>query len=130
MAKNKEEIKQELNDVKIQFKEVKEGIKNINEEQRRKIEKQKEEQLRKIEEKRIETGKVNYFHVSAWDTMSEKTLKRFNLFFKSTGIFCLSGGLLVFLVAGDKLGLIGIIMGLYFTFLDVRKFTSSYKNNK
>ncbi|WP_304970344.1 hypothetical protein [Romboutsia ilealis] len=130
MAKSKEEIKKELNDVKIQFKEVKEGIKNINEEQRIKIEKQKEEQLRKIEEKRIETGKVNYFHVSAWDTMSEKTLKRFNLFFRTVGISAIIVGLLVFFAAGDKLGLILSIPGLFFALLDVRKFTSSYKNNK
>ncbi|MDB8803663.1 hypothetical protein [Romboutsia sp. 1001216sp1] len=122
MGKTKKEMKQELNDAKIYLKE---GIQKINEEQRIK----KEERIINIE-KNAQTGTVNYFHRSAWDTMSEKTLKRFNLFFRFTGVFCLTGGLLVFFAAGDKLGLIFSIPGLFFTLLDVRKFTSSYKNNK
>lgn len=122
MAKTKEEMKQELNDAKIYLKE---GIEIINEEQRIK----KEERINNIE-KNAQAEKVNYCNRSAWDTMSEKTLKRFNLFFRCTGIFCLISGLLVFFVAGDKLGLIPGILGLYFTLLDVRRFTSSYKNEK
>ncbi|WP_061994256.1 hypothetical protein [Clostridium sp. ATCC 25772] len=122
MAKTKEEMKQELNDAKIYLKE---GIERINEEQKIK----KEEKIKNVE-KNAQTGKVNYFHRSAWDTMSEKTLKIFNVFFRCIGIFCLTGGLIVFFAAGDKVGLIPGILGLYFTLLDVRKFTSSYKTEK
>lgn len=122
MAKTKEEMKQELNDAKIYLKE---GIERINEEQRIK----KEERIKNAE-KNAQTKKVNYFNRSAWDTMSKKTLKRFNIFLRLTGILCLIGGLLAFFVAGDKLGLISGILGLYFTLLDVRRFTSSYKNEK
>lgn len=63
----------------------------------------KEERINNIE-KNAQTKKVNYCNRSAWDTMSEKTLKSFNIFFKFTRIFCLTTGILV----GDKLG---IIMG-------------------
>jgi len=38
--------------------------------------------------------------------MSEKTLKRFNIFFKTVGISGIIVGLLVFLVARYKLGII------------------------
>lgn len=62
--------------------------------------------------------------------MSEKTLKRYNIFFKLGGILCATGGLLVFFAAGDKLGIIIGIFGLYFTLFDARKMTSLYKNNK
>ncbi|GAA0092898.1 hypothetical protein UT300009_29270 [Paraclostridium bifermentans] len=122
MSKTKEEMKQELNDASVYLKE---GIERINEEQRRK----KEEKINNIE-KNTQTKKVNYCNRSAWDTMSEKTIKIFNIFFRFTGIFCLTGGLLVFFAAGDKLGLIMGVVGLYFVLLDVRRFTSSYKNEK
>lgn len=122
MAKTKDEMKQELNDAKIYLKE---GIEKINEDQKIK----KEERINNIE-KNAQTKKVNYCNRSAWDTMSEKTLKRFNIFFKFTGIFCITSGLLVFFAAGDKLGLIMSVIGLFFALLDVRRFTSSYKNEK
>lgn len=127
--KNKDEIKKELNDAKVQFKD---GIEKINEDYRRKS----QERKRKIEEKRnkereeyAKTKKVNYWSPTCWETMSDKKLKRINTLLKCFGSIFLAFGLLLFFGTGDKLCILVIVISLYFLYFDPRRFANPPKNN-
>lgn len=104
----------------------KDGFKQVKEEQKRKT----EEKFNKEREEYAKTKKVNYCSPTCWETMSEKKLKRINIFSKIFGIFGLAFGLLIFFGAGDKTSILLIVLSLYFLYFDPRRFTNSYKSNK